>query len=90
MDDDTELDVPEQIELTLRRVNAAVESVWSDDKEDKSEEAKQLYLKSLEQLTDLLKRLKGGLITHECAEVELQKIQEALDEHWGDDQSALN
>jgi hypothetical protein len=83
MEDDTELDVPEQIELSLRRVNAVVDSV-------ESEEAKQLCLKSREQLTDLLKRLKAGLITHECAEVELQKIQKALDEELGDDQSALD
>ena len=37
MDDDSELDVPEQIGVTLCRVNAVIDTVWADDEDDETE-----------------------------------------------------
>ena len=86
MDDDSELDIPEMIEVTLCRVNAVIDTVWADDDDDEPDEDRLLYFKSREQLSALLKRLNGGLVTPEYAEVELEKIQYSLDERLGDDQ----
>src|SRR5262245_52236182 len=74
MDDGSELDVPEQIEVTLCKVNFIVDTVCADGDEDEPNDSKQLFINSRDQLCGLLKRLHDGVITPEYAEVELERI----------------
>jgi hypothetical protein len=84
--DDDELNVPEQIGVTLARVNAVIDTVWTDDDEDdEPDDNKQLYFTSREKLIDLQNRLKRGLVVPEYAEVELEKIRKALHAGLHDD-----
>jgi len=79
MDDGSKLDVQERIEVILCKVNFIVDTAWADGDEDEPNDSKQLFINSRDQLCGLLKRLLDGLIKPEYAEVELAKIQAALD-----------
>lgn len=90
MDDDSELGVQERIEVTLCKVNFIVDTAWAGGDEDEPNDSKQLFINSRDQLAGLLGRLLDGLITPEYAEVELEKIQAALDESLGDRDTPLD